>query len=306
MSEPTCTVGGCTRTTRKASGLCEMHYARRRRTGQTGLARTCLSCAAELPPGINSSIKRCGSPECRALCSIEGCGSPVKTRGWCAKHYSRWQRFGSTGDPSARSCGQCGEQLLAGSRRTRTYCSQRCTNLAAYAQRSADERLAAHKAWRQATAADRRAKREAERAQRFCGECSAPLSIESRASRRYCSRRCINQVGLRERREERYEHSRRRRSRLLSVSVGVSKRDWQRLCARWGNRCAYCGMSRRLTMDHVVPLTRGGWHAIGNILPACRSCNSSKQTKLLIEWRRWRMEAGRPIELIAAYPAHIT
>jgi 5-methylcytosine-specific restriction endonuclease McrA len=38
-------------------------------------------------------------------------------------------------------------------------------------------------------------------------------------------------------------------------------------------------------MDHVVPIARGGWHAIGNILPACFSCNSSKRDDLLIYWR---------------------
>jgi len=39
-------------------------------------------------------------------------------------------------------------------------------------------------------------------------------------------------------------------------------------------------------MDHVVPLIRGGRHSVGNIIPACRSCNSSKGGKFIIEWKK--------------------
>ena len=48
--------------------------------------------------------------------------------------------------------------------------------------------------------------------------------------------------------------------------------------------CAYCGATGDMSLDHVVPLSRGGTHEIDNLLPACRSCNSSKGAKLLEEW----------------------
>lgn len=28
-------------------------------------------------------------------CAVEGCESPVKTRGWCQRHYTRWRRYGN-------------------------------------------------------------------------------------------------------------------------------------------------------------------------------------------------------------------
>lgn len=70
-------------------------------------------------------------------------------------------------------------------------------------------------------------------------------------------------------------------------SVGVSVRDWLRLCRRHHYRCAYCGIkpATALEMDHVIPLIKGGRHAIGNILPACRRCNLSKNARYLIDWR---------------------
>jgi 5-methylcytosine-specific restriction endonuclease McrA len=44
--------------------------------------------------------------------------------------------------------------------------------------------------------------------------------------------------------------------------------------------CFYCKRKRPLTMDHVVPLSRGGAHAAYNIVAACHSCNASKGARL--------------------------
>lgn len=78
----------------------------------------------------------------------------------------------------------------------------------------------------------------------------------------------------------------RRKAKVRGAGVLlVTEHDWRKLCKRYGNRCAYCGDARPLTQDHVVPIARGGRHSIGNLLPACKSCNCSKGTKLLVEWR---------------------
>lgn len=56
-----------------------------------------------------------------------------------------------------------------------------------------------------------------------------------------------------------------------------SLREWRVLVAAWGGRCAYCGVKpKRLTRDHMIPLSRGGANLIDNILPACFTCNTSK------------------------------
>jgi 5-methylcytosine-specific restriction endonuclease McrA len=82
----------------------------------------------------------------------------------------------------------------------------------------------------------------------------------------------------------------RRRARKTTSSANVSVRDWNRLVSRYRNGCAYCGdTTAPLTQDHVVPLSRGGRHSIGNMLPACQPCNSSKGSRLLIQWRRMRL-----------------
>lgn len=64
-----------------------------------------------------------------------------------------------------------------------------------------------------------------------------------------------------------------------------SYEEWLMLQAEYDNKCAYCGKITGLTIDHVVPISRGGEHDIGNVLPSCHSCNSKKGTKLLSEWK---------------------
>jgi len=50
--------------------------------------------------------------------------------------------------------------------------------------------------------------------------------------------------------------------------------------------CAYCGSKKQITLDHVIPISRGGTHSIGNLLPACKSCNSKKHAKFITEWKK--------------------
>ncbi len=63
---------------------------------------------------------------------------------------------------------------------------------------------------------------------------------------------------------------------------------WKRQLAR--GRCYYCGKSfspRQLTMDHIVPLSRGGKSNKGNVVPACKDCNNKKKYMLPIEWEAY-------------------
>lgn len=73
--------------------------------------------------------------------------------------------------------------------------------------------------------------------------------------------------------------------RVRGVSTfDVIPKDMRRLAAM---PCACCGATET-HMDHVVPVSRGGSHGIGNLQPLCKSCNSSKGSKFLVEWRRDR------------------
>jgi 5-methylcytosine-specific restriction endonuclease McrA len=63
----------------------------------------------------------------------------------------------------------------------------------------------------------------------------------------------------------------------------------------WKNRrahgaCHYCGQrlpARELTMDHVVPIARGGRSTRSNVVPCCKACNNKKQHLLPSEWQEY-------------------
>lgn len=70
-----------------------------------------------------------------------------------------------------------------------------------------------------------------------------------------------------------------RRRVLKKNAVGeFSNSEWLELCQKYDNRCLRCGEQSVLTVDHVVPLSKGGTNYIDNIQPLCLSCNSSKGT----------------------------
>jgi 5-methylcytosine-specific restriction endonuclease McrA len=80
------------------------------------------------------------------------------------------------------------------------------------------------------------------------------------------------------------ENARKRRARVRNAKTGlITDREIKRLLSA---PCAYCGAIREITIDHVVPLARGGDHTIGNFLPACKSCNSRKKDSFITEWRK--------------------
>lgn len=65
-------------------------------------------------------------------------------------------------------------------------------------------------------------------------------------------------------------------------------RWWQNLVAK--GVCHWCGGTfprEELTMDHVVPIVRGGTSSRGNVVPACKECNSRKKYLLPMEWEEW-------------------
>ncbi len=74
-------------------------------------------------------------------------------------------------------------------------------------------------------------------------------------------------------------------------------RWWQQKTAP--GLCHYCGKKfpfHELTMDHLVPLSRGGRSTKDNLVPSCKNCNTLKKSLLPLEWQdhleRSRQESG--------------
>lgn len=156
---------------------------------------------------------------------------------------------------------------------------------------------------------------------RSCTRCGATFTPKQTTST-LCSRLCSRRATYARYRQDRVaasvawaranpqaravisnQHRARRRTWIDTNpgGVGVTTRDWIRMIRHYRNQCAYCGGNTGgIHMDHVIPVSRGGRHAIGNVLPACQTCNLTKGAKLLAEWKRW--SHGR--ELTSGHPGN--
>jgi hypothetical protein len=95
------------------------------------------------------------------------------------------------------------------------------------------------------------------------------------------------------------EYNRRRaawrRASRCQALCPVTRQQIDARFALWNNRCAFCGVDasdrrnhgrQRLTVEHVLALTKGGLDEASNIIPACSACNSSKQESPVESWYR--------------------
>jgi 5-methylcytosine-specific restriction endonuclease McrA len=95
------------------------------------------------------------------------------------------------------------------------------------------------------------------------------------------------------------------------IDVTEEEIKWEREKSRelrrsrwWKNRvalgrCHWCGEQfspAELTMDHIVPVTRGGKASRNNVVPSCRECNSRKKYLLPMEWEEFLTKARQQEE----------
>lgn len=77
-------------------------------------------------------------------------------------------------------------------------------------------------------------------------------------------------------------HERRAKEKKIRFPVV----EWKHRISKFDTYCPYCDSTgHKLTIDHVIPITKGGTNDIWNLVPCCTSCNCSKHNKLLWEWK---------------------
>lgn len=73
-----------------------------------------------------------------------------------------------------------------------------------------------------------------------------------------------------------------RRSRKINAKGTITSQEWKNLKIKYDNTCLCClRKDVRLTLDHVIPLSKGGDNTIENSQPLCGSCNSTKSDKTI-------------------------
>ena len=96
--------------------------------------------------------------------------------------------------------------------------------------------------------------------------------------------RKINQNHYQNNKEQYYNKAGKRRSLLKSLDSDFTIEQWEECVTHFQKKCAYCGMKGKLTREHFIPVTKRGTYTKDNIIPVCKSCNSSKCDRSFFEW----------------------
>lgn len=239
-------------------------------------------------------------------CAWDGCDRVGLNRGLCDRCYMRAKRAGVL-DAFARLakvCEHCEVTFHVTSSRSR-YCSAECQVRDATARRSA------------------RRRRRLEG--RVCRVCGGAIPLRARSDAQCCSTECQqkawyedNHVALKVRaatwkathRQIALEAEHRRRARKLAVRC--ERIDVQEVWARDAGICWICERPvdpaagpkdpMRRSLDHIIPLSRGGWHAMDNVALAHLRCNISKRSRILDRLPAWH-PGGGDFDALAAQPA---
>lgn len=79
-------------------------------------------------------------------------------------------------------------------------------------------------------------------------------------------------------------HNQRYNAKKKQLPNTLTVEQWEECKNHFKGECAYCGKTKPLAQDHFIPISKGGEYTINNIIPACKSCNSSKHDKVFEEW----------------------
>ncbi|CAN1210106.1 HNH endonuclease [Tumidithrix helvetica PCC 7403] len=92
----------------------------------------------------------------------------------------------------------------------------------------------------------------------------------------------------------------------IRLTIGKSERHWKipavsrrEILRRDRQACQYCGSTKKLTLDHVIPRAQGGPHTWENVVTACEPCNLRKGN-------RTPLEANMPLRSKPKAPTHPT
>ena len=75
-----------------------------------------------------------------------------------------------------------------------------------------------------------------------------------------------------------------RRAKKLNSQSALTKGEWEETKKKYNYQCACCQLKEpeiKLTIDHIIPLIKGGGHTKDNIQPLCLSCNLRKARTIL-------------------------
>lgn len=285
MTDRTCTVDGCEGSA-YCKGWCTKHYQRWRNHGSTDHPR----------------------PSASGNCSVEGCVRPARTRGWCGTHYSRWFRQGTIEDAQPRVSESCAVDGCDRSAGTRGWCEMhylrwlrhgstedpipRCAVDGCDKRVLTNDLCQTHR-WRQKTHGSFDLPgANPTFGTKWCRKCKTyqPLSefyVGKKGPESPCKQcRAIRDKAYRKANPPRNRPGGNRRRRALMRAARSEPYTAVEIADRDGWKCQRCGERigrtlkwphpRSLSIDHIIPVTRGGDDLKVNVQAAHLRCNERK------------------------------
>lgn len=118
----------------------------------------------------------------------------------------------------------------------------------------------------------------------FRAEHRRRAAVSEKSERGMAARRARENEYFRRHPEKRSARNRTAYALRRGSGGKVTPAQWRFVQSVFSGLCAYCRERPGNTMDHFVPVAAGGKHDIANVVPACRSCNSSKRHRDPFEW----------------------
>lgn len=78
-----------------------------------------------------------------------------------------------------------------------------------------------------------------------------------------------------------------KRRAKIGKFADLTKHEWFNLMVQYEWRCFYCSRvltDKTRTVDHIIPISRGGRHHMANLIPCCRDCNRKKNARIYPVW----------------------
>lgn len=245
---------------------------------------------------INTLKKLQKYPE-GSICQVEGCKSDKLVGNFmCNKHYTMWRVHGDpkggkyeykirkaiTHADGTRTCSECERRLAI----TEFHKDKAATD--GYRSKCKECRISHVKKWY----ADNR---ERQSTKELVRRRSNPEKYAEKEAARYKKDKEKRLLLATE-----HSHLRKARKKLVKTERGITK---VALRKKFGSKCYYCGIEMDFstgagrvfnrsmaTIEHLIPLAKGGEHTFENTVLACRHCNISKNSKTEAEFEQFRKE----------------